>query len=54
MRDTYATTLFKRGAKLHDVKELLGHSSITITEKYYLFVFPEDKVDTANLMDNFI
>lgn len=54
MRDTYATNLFRRGAKLHDVKDLLGHSSIKITEKYYLFVFPEDKSKTANLMDDFI
>lgn len=54
MRDTYATTLVRRGAKIHDVKELLGHSSIKITEKYYLFCFPEDKSDTANLINDLI
>lgn len=54
IRDTYATTLVRRGAKIHDVKALLGHSSIKITEKYYLFVFPEDKSQTASLLDNMI
>ena len=54
MRDTYATTLVRRGAKLHDVKALLGHSSIKITEKYYVFVFPEDKSKTANLLNDLI
>lgn len=54
MRDTYATTLVRRGAKIHDVKDLLGHSSIKITEKYYLFIFPEDKSKTANLINDLI
>lgn len=52
IRDTYATTLVRRGAKIHDVKDLLGHSSIKITEKYYIFVFPEDKSKTASLLDD--
>ncbi len=52
MRDTYATTLIRRGALIHDVKDLLGHSSITITEKYYIYVFPEDKSKTASLIDD--
>lgn len=54
MRDFYATTLVRRGAKIHDVKDLLGHSSIKITEKYYIFVFPEDKSDTANLINDLV
>lgn len=54
MRDTYATTLIRRGASIHDVKALLGHSSIKITEKYYIFVFPEDKSQTASLLDDII
>lgn len=54
LRDTYATTLVRRGAKLHDVKALLGHSSIKITEKYYIFVFPKDKTDTANLISDLV
>ena len=54
IRDSYATTLIRRGAKIHDIKELLGHSSIKITEKYYIFVFPEDKAETVNLLDDFV
>ncbi len=54
IRDTYATTLVRKGAKMHDVKEMLGHSSIKITEKYYIYVFPEDKSKTANLLNDLI
>ena len=54
IRDTYATTLIRRGASIHDVKDLLGHSSIKITEKYYIFIFPEDKSTTASLLNDII
>lgn len=54
IRDTYATKLIRKGANITTVKELLGHSSITITEKYYIFVFPEDKSETANLLNDLI
>ena len=54
MRDTYATNLIIKGANIHTVKELLGHSSINITEKYYVFVFPENKSKTANLLNDFL
>lgn len=52
IRDTYATTLIRRGAMMHDVKDMLGHGSIKITEKYYIFVFPEDKSNTAALLND--
>lgn len=54
IRDTYATTLIRKGANITTVKELLGHSSIKITEKYYIYVFPDDKSETANLMNDLI
>ena len=54
LRDTYAVSLVRRGAKILDVKELLGHSTIKTTEKYYLCAFPEDKTDAANLINDFI
>lgn len=54
IRDTYATTLIRRGASIHDVKAMLGHSSIKITEKYYIFVFPEDKSAIASLLDDIV
>jgi len=37
-----------------EVKELLGHSSLKTTEKYYIFVFPEDKANTIELINDFI
>lgn len=54
IRDTYATSLIRRGAKIMTVKELLGHSSISVTEKYYLYVFPEDKSETAELLNDIV
>lgn len=54
IRDTYATTLIRKGAKILEVKELLGHSSLKTTEKYYIFVFPEDKANTIELINDFI
>ena len=54
IRDTYATKLIRLGANITTVKELLGHSSISITEKYYVFVFPEDRAETANLLNSLI
>ena len=35
-------------------REMLGHSSIQITEKYYIYVFPEDKSKTASLLDDLV
>lgn len=34
LRHTYATTLLSRGANLREVQELLGHSSVAVTEIY--------------------
>lgn len=54
IRDTYATTLFRKGARLTDVRDLLGHSTIETTEKYYIYVFPTDKKNTVSLLDNLV
>lgn len=54
IRDTYATKLIRLGANITTVKDLLGHSSISITEQYYVFVFPEDRAETANLLNSLI
>lgn len=34
LRHTFCTSLVQSGVSLHDVKELAGHSSITVTEQY--------------------
>jgi integrase len=34
LRHTFCTYLAQAGVSLHDIKELAGHSSITMTEKY--------------------
>jgi len=54
IRDTYATTLIRKGASLITVRDLLGHSTIKTTERYYLFVFPSDKKNTADLLNSLI
>ena len=54
LRDTYATFLFRKGATLTDVRDLLGHTSILTTEKYYIYVFPESKKKAAELANELI
>jgi len=53
IRDTFATNLIRRDAKINDVKDILGHRTIETTEKYYIFVYPEDKKSTAELLSDF-
>jgi integrase/recombinase XerD len=47
-RDTFAVELLKKGASLHTVQLLLGHTSIRTTEKHYApFVLEFQKVIDA-------
>lgn len=43
LRHTYASILFKNGADILEVKELLGHSDSDTTEKIYIYVYPNSK-----------
>jgi excisionase family DNA binding protein len=50
LRHTFATRLVERGVDLITIKELLGHSSVTITERY-THSFKEQKRHAVALLD---
>lgn len=50
LRHTFATMLLLNGANLIQLKELLGHSSVKITE-IYLDVLPKSKQEIVNKID---
>ena len=50
LRHTFATMLLLNGANLIQIKELLGHSSVKITE-IYLEVLPKSKKEVVNKID---
>jgi len=51
LRNTYATRLFENGVPLKTVQKLLGHSSLTTTEKIYISVMPKEKHDAADKLN---
>ena len=51
LRHSFASHLIMRGARMKDVQELLGHSSIEMTMRYS-HLSPEVKKDTVNLLDS--
>ena len=51
LRHTFASMLFKKGATVLEVKELLGHSDSKTTEKIYIYVFPKSKEDSVNKLN---
>ena len=52
LRRTFATRLLSRGAAITDVQHLLGHASVTTTEKAYAaFVRNERFMKTIELLD---
>lgn len=53
LRHTFATQLLMHGTDLITIKNLLGHSSIKITE-IYLDSLPEKKVNSTKLMDSIL
>ena len=48
LRHTYASILFKNGANILEVKELLGHADSRVTEKIYIHVCPQSKKEMVN------
>lgn len=48
-RHTFATRLLQKGANIHEVSKLLGHSSVSSTEKY-LHLVDSDKKKAVDLL----
>lgn len=48
LRHTGASLLFRNGASLEEVQEIMGHEDSEITKKIYLHFRPEDKLETIN------
>ena len=53
-RHTHASLLFEAGASMEDVKERMGHSSITTTMNIYTHVTKSQKRETADIFGNFM
>ena len=50
-RATFATMLACKGIPIHTVADLLGHSDVRVTLKYYVNVPKAEKVDAINTID---
>jgi len=49
-RHKFATDLLQKGANIRTVQELLGHTSLSVTERY-LAVTDQDKLWAVGLLD---
>ncbi len=54
LRKSYGTNLANLGTPSHTLKELMGHSSITTTMKFYLHVSDENKKKAVRGLDDLI
>lgn len=50
LRSTYGSRLVQNGAPIFTVSKLLGHSSVTITEKHYAALSDEGKREAVNTL----
>lgn len=41
LRRHYAINLAENGADMHDIQQMLGHASVTTTEKHYAHFSPQ-------------
>lgn len=51
LRDTFATRAIEQGMQPNTLKELLGHSSITVTMDLYAHVLPDTKVQAMKALE---
>ena len=50
LRSTYGSRLVQNGAPIFTVSKLLGHSSVTVTEKHYAALSDEGKREAVNTL----
>lgn len=51
LRHTGASLLFRAGARLEEVQEIMGHEDSEITRKIYLHFHPDDKRESMNKLN---
>lgn len=51
LRHTYGSKLYESGVDIKTISELLGHGDINITNKIYLHLNPEKKVEAVNYLN---
>lgn len=51
LRHTGASLLFRQGARLEEVQEIMGHEDSEVTRKIYLHFHPDDKRDSINKLN---
>lgn len=51
LRDTFATRAIEQGMQPNTLKEILGHSSITVTMDLYAHVLPDTKVQAMKALE---
>lgn len=52
LRRTYCTMLCESGVPIQIASKLMGHSSISVTAKYYTFVSDKEKIDASQKLDD--
>lgn len=51
LRHSCASMLFRRGADIKTVSEILGHANIKVTATMYIHLIPEQKKSAISLLD---
>jgi integrase len=51
LRSTFASHLIEKGVNIYVISRLLGHSSVKVTERYYLALDPEHVQSAINQLD---
>jgi integrase len=52
LRGSFATTSLRNGCEIKDIAEVLGHTRIETTEKYYISSTDNDKIKVTKSFEN--